>query len=427
MARLDTVPSPRDIGAANRGWGPRRRGPCPIGVATEGVTVFKIEEFSGKFSRLFAGGVPSVLVRSPGRVNLIGEHTDYNDGFVLPIAMTQALHLGVARRSDRRIRVHTTAYQQTVEFDLDQPIAPGEPKWANYVKGVAALLQSDGVALSGADLLIDSEVPLGGGVSSSAALEVGTAHALLAISGARMDPVPMALLCRQAEHRYAGSPCGIMDQFICVLGQKGHALLLDCRTQHYEHIPADLPGVVLVVMDTQVKHEIGRSEYPVRQQQCQAGLKLIQASEPAVRSLRDVTTAMLSKYAAGMPEMVHRRCRHVVTEIERTVQAAKALKGGDVRTFGKLMCDSHVSLRDDYEVSCSELDALVDVARSVPGVHGARMTGGGFGGCAIALADERVAAALTEAIRDRYDRQWEKPAIVYTTRPEAGATWQTIS
>ena len=385
-----------------------------------------VDAIRASFADLFGGPRPGLLVRSPGRVNLIGEHTDYNDGFVLPIAMTQALYVAARKRPDRQLRVHTTAYNETVELDLEDLGDPGRPKWANYVKGVAALLQADGIVLAGGDLLIDSEVSLGGGVSSSAALEVGTANALLALAGRRLDPVPLALLCRQAEHRYAASPCGIMDQFICVLGREGHALLLDCRSQEYEHIPADLAGMVLAVMDTQVKHEIGQSQYPVRQQQCQEGLQRIQSVEPGVQSLRDVSVEALDRSADRMDPVVARRCRHVVTETERTVRAAGALRDGDAAAFGRLMNASHASLRDDYEVSCSELDALASVAASVDGVYGARMTGGGFGGCAIALVDEGAVDALTDAIKRDYDAHQAKPALVCTTRPSAGAGWQEL-
>ncbi len=378
------------------------------------------------FADRFGGSEPELLVRSPGRVNLIGEHTDYNDGFVLPIAMTQALYVAARKRPDRRLRVHTTAYNETVELDLADLGDPGRPKWANYVKGVAALLHADGILLTGGDLLIDSEVSLGGGVSSSAALEVGTANALLALVGQHIDPVPLALLCRQAEHTYAGSPCGIMDQFICVLGREGHALLLDCRSQAYEHIPADLAGMVLAVMDTQVKHEIGQSQYPVRQQQCQEGLRRIQSIEPGVQSLRDVSVETLDRSADRMDSVAARRCRHVVTETERTVRAAEALRDGDAATFGRLMDESHASLRDDYEVSCAELDALASLATSVDGVYGARMTGGGFGGCAIALVDEGAVDALTDAIKRDYDAHQAKPALVCTTRPSAGADWREL-
>ncbi len=389
-------------------------------------SVIDVEKVPKRFADRFGGAKPDLLVRSPGRVNLIGEHTDYNNGFVLPIAMSQALHVAARRRDDRRLSVHSAAYDETVVLDLDEIGPPGEPKWANYVKGVAALLQAEGIELRGAELLVESNVPVGGGVSSSAALEVGTATALLAVAGRRLDPVPLALLCRQAEHRYAGSPCGIMDQFICVLGREGQALLLDCRDQDYEHIPVDLAGLAFVVMDTQVKHEIGQSQYPVRQLQCQEGLRHLRSVDPGLRSLRDVSVERLAAEADGMAPEVARRCRHVVTEIERTQRAAEALKQGDAAAFGRMMAASHASLRDDYEVSCEELDALVEAAAGVSGVHGARMTGGGFGGCAIALADEDAVDRLTEVVRRDYDARQAKPALVYTTKAAAGADWREL-
>ena len=381
----------------------------------------KTDRLRAEFADLFGPAEPDMWVRAPGRVNLIGEHTDYNDGFVLPIAMSQALRVAARRRDDRRLRVHTTAFDETVELDLENLGPPAEPKWANYVKGVAALLLAEGIDLPGADLLIDSEVPVGGGVSSSAALEVGVANALLGLADRRLDPVALALLCRRAEHEYAGSPCGIMDQFICVLAREGHALLLDCRSQAYDQIPMNLPGTALVVMDTQVKHEIGASEYPVRQQQCLDGLAAIQSADSSVRSLRDVTSETLGRFVDRMGPVVVRRCCHVVTEIERTVAAADALRAGDADAFGRLMIASHASLRDEYEVSCAELDALVAIACSVDGVHGARMTGGGFGGCAIALVDAGAVDALSQAVKRDYDVRYDAPALIYTTTPSAGA------
>jgi galactokinase len=269
-------------------------------------------------------------------------------------------------------------------------------------------------------------VPIGGGVSSSAALEVGTALALLALAGQKMDPIPLALLARQAEHRYAHSPCGIMDQFICVLGQAGHALLLDCRNQAYEQVPLPADDAELVVMNTQVKHSIGQSEYPVRQQQCRDGLAGIQQQHPELTSLRDVTTDMLDAAADRMDDVAFRRCRHVVTEIDRTKQAADALRAGDLATFGQLMFASHASLRDDYAVSCDELDALVEIAGNVPGVHGARMTGGGFGGCAIALVRRGAEDKLRAAIESDYNGRFAEPAIVYTTTAAKGAAIEPI-
>lgn len=384
------------------------------------------DELLGRFGKTFGGEKPAFLVRSPGRVNLIGEHIDYNDGFVLPIAMTQALWVLGAPRIDETISAHSTAFNQTVSFPASQPGSPGEPFWANYVRGVAAMLIQRGLRLKGASLLIHSDVPVGGGVSSSAALETGVAQALLAVAGESVEPVQLALLCRQAEHEYAHSPCGIMDQFICGLGQADHALLLDCKSRQFEQIPFSLDDAVLVIMNTQVRHEIGSSEYPVRQRQCLEGLAVLQQTHPDLRSFRDITPMMLKESQPTMKPLVFDRCWHVVTEIERTMKAAEALRGDDLVEFGKLMVGSHQSLSQKYEVSCPELDALVEIARSVEGVHGARMTGGGFGGCAIALVQKTAENALRSAIVDRYNGRFKRPALVYTTKAEDGARVQRL-
>jgi galactokinase len=237
-----------------------------------------------------------------------------------------------------------------------------------------------------------------------------------------LPPLDLALLAREAEHRYAGSPCGIMDQFICVLGRGDHALLLDCRSRGFEHLPLPTGEATWIVMDTQVKHNLGASEYPVRQQQCRAGVEAVRSDDPSVSALRDVSPARLEACRDAMSAVVYRRCRHVVTEIDRTREAAEGLRRGDLERFGGLMLASHASLRDDYEVSCPELDALVEIARAVPRVYGARMTGGGFGGCAIALARASAVDAVRAAVRERYDGSFDRPALVYTTRASDGAT-----
>jgi len=379
-----------------------------------------------RFDKVFGGESPSHFARSPGRVNLIGEHVDYNDGFVLPIAMTQALWVLAGPRADQVIAAHSTAFNQKVNFPTTEPGPAGEPFWANYVRGVVSMLVRRGLPLRGTNLLIHSEVPVGGGVSSSAALETGVARALLAVAGREIEPAELALLCRQAEHEYAHSPCGIMDQFICGLGQAEHALLLDCRSQEHEQIPFELDDAVLAIMNTQVKHEIGSSEYPVRQKQCLEGLGVVQQKNPAVRSLRDVSPIMLKDVQLEMKPLVFDRCWHVVTEIERTVHAAEALRCNDLVEFGKLMVGSHHSLTQKYEVSCPELDALVEIACSVNGVYGARMTGGGFGGCAIALVQRTAEKALRSAIVDRYNGRFKRPALVYTTSAENGARVESL-
>lgn len=378
-------------------------------------------ELITRYEQTFAGARPTQLIRAPGRVNLIGEHTDYNNGLVLPVAMSQALYVTAGPVDGQTIHVRSTAFDEMLKLPVDDPAAVATPKWGNYVRGVAALLRQQGVELRPANVLIHSEVPLGGGVSSSAALEVGVAKALLAMAGLSLEPIPLAMLARQAEHEYAGSPCGIMDQFICVLGEVGHALLLDCKSQEYQHIPFAPADSVLMIMDTQVKHDLGTSEYPLRQQQCAEAVGELHRVDARVKSLRDVKLDVLHDHEANMSPIAYRRARHVVSEIARTLQAGAALTQGDLKTFGELMRASHDSLRDDYEVSCKELDALVDTASQIPGVWGARMTGGGFGGCAIALVKRDAVGALHEAVQREYNSRFEHPAVVYETSAADGA------
>ncbi len=386
-----------------------------------------IPDLVARFKNAFPDCPPKLLVRAPGRVNLIGEHIDYNDGFVLPIAMTQAMWMVAGSSDDGTIAATSTAYEGTTSWPAAHPGPPvSEPKWSNYLRGVSAFLAERGVVPTGCRLLIHSEVPIGGGVSSSAALEVGSALAFLGLANATISPVELALLARRAEHEYAKSPCGIMDQFIVVLGKAGTALLLDCRSQEYQHLPFGSSEAELLVMNTQVKHEIGGGEYGKRQDQCRHGLALVQRHTPGLRSWREVSPVMLEAHQSEMDQVVYSRCRHTVTEIERTLKAADSLKANDLADFGKLMYGSHESLSRDYAVSCPELDTLVEVARGVPGVYGARMTGGGFGGCAIALIRPEARRPLEEAIRNAYDTKYEKPAIVYSTKPEDGATVQSL-
>jgi galactokinase len=378
-------------------------------------------ELKQQYQQAFGGMTPTHIVRAPGRVNLIGEHTDYNDGFVMPIAMSQALYVLAGPTDDATIEAQSTAFDEPVSFPATEPGPPGAPKWGNYVRGVAAMLAADGIRLKPGRLLIHSDVPIGGGVSSSAALEIGSGLALLMLAGQSMEPVPLALLARQAEHKYANSPCGIMDQFIVALAREGHALMLDCRSQTYQHTPFTPTDAELLVMNTQVKHEIGGGEYAIRQQQCQEAVQAMQAVEQSVKALRDANMTLLNANRHGMSDVAFRRARHVITEDDRTVRAAKAMSNQDYTTLGELMFQSHASLRDDYEVSCEELDTLVEIASSLPGVYGARMTGGGFGGCAIALVDRSAELSLRSAIAERYDTNYEQPAVVYATMASKGA------
>jgi len=353
-------------------------------------------------------------VRAPGRVNLIGEHTDYNDGFVLPIAIERDTVAVWGRRADRVIRFVSRQAHEPAEIDLAGPVKRGQPAWANYCKGVAAGLIRAGVDLPGADVLLSGDVPLGGGLSSSASLEVATGLALLAAARAKMEPYELAKLCQKAEHEFAGAPCGIMDQAIAVLAQAGRALLLDCRDGAVKQIPFDDPDVVVLVADTQVKHAISDGGYAARRDQCCTA-----AGKLGVKMLRDADAGQLA--GGGLDGVQLQRARHVVSEIDRTAKAVEALQGGDYAAFGELMYGSHASLRDDYEVSCEELDAIVASGRKCQGVYGARMTGGGFGGCAIVLARAEGAQAAAARIADDFEKLFGRRCPIFATRAAGGA------
>lgn len=367
------------------------------------------------------GSQPSIFVRSPGRVNLIGEHTDYNDGFVLPIAIERQITAAAAPRNDREVRFASVQTNTQVDLNLDDAIHPGEPTWANYCRGVAAGLIEAGLELTGADILFSSDLPLGGGLSSSAALEVATALCLLAAAGKpdALSHRDLALLCQKAEHEFAGAPCGIMDQSIVAMGQAGRALLLDCRDGATRYIPFDDPGLVVLVADTKVKHDIADGGYAARRDQCYAA-----ANKLGIKSLRDAdATAIAAAEQQGtLSDKQLMRARHVVGEIDRTLKAVEALQAGNYGRFGELMYASHESLRSDYEVSCDELDAVVALARECEGVYGARMTGGGFGGCAIILADTDRANAISQTVTEGFTERFGHACPIFATRAAAGAS-----
>ncbi len=367
------------------------------------------------------GAPPAFVVRAPGRVNLIGEHTDYNEGFVLPIAIDRATFVAARARVDRIIRVHSVQFDAEDRFSLDQiERNPAQP-WSNYVRGVVKAILSRDLPLSGADLLIDSQVPLGAGLSSSAALEVAVAYALQLLNDLDLLGEELALLAQGAEQSFVGMQCGIMDQFMAALGRAGHALLLDCRDLSYRPIPIP-PRVRVVVCDSGVRHSLVGSEYNERRAACEQAVQLLRARLPRIAALRDVTPAQLEANADLLPPVVHRRARHVVSEIERTLAAAAALERGDLAGFGALMDASHASLRDDYEVSTPELDTLVEIARRLPGCYGSRLTGGGFGGSTVSLVEEgavdRFAADLVAGYRARVGRE----AHVLVCTPSEGVS-----
>jgi galactokinase len=356
--------------------------------------------------------------RAPGRVNLIGEHTDYNDGFVMPVAIDRATTATMTPRGDRTILARSgRATAQTI--DLDQPGSGPTGSWSDYIRGVAAVLERRGHRLGGADVAIDSDVPTGAGLSSSAALEVAAGYGLLDLADGQIDLTELAGACQQAEHEFVGTRCGLMDQYIACHGRAGHALMLDTRTLDAEFLPIP-PGARVLVCNTMTKHKHASSGYNERRADCEAGVRAIAAKLPEVRALRDVALADLESYRGDLPDRVYRRCRHVITENARVLQAAEALTRGDLDAFGTLMVESHESLREDYEVTTLELDALVDAALACDGVYGARMTGGGFGGCTIALVDETHAAAVASQVRQRYRAATGRRADIYPCMPSDG-------
>ncbi len=348
-------------------------------------------------------GTAARVFRAPGRVNLIGEHTDYNDGFVMPAAIELSVWAAIAPREDRKLVVHSENYSESAEIDLDDRDPRPRNQWSDYVQGVAVLLDRAYPSLRGANLLIYGEVSIGSGLSSSAAIEVATGFALLENSGLPVDRVELAKLCRRAENEFVGARVGIMDQFISCCGHAGKALMLDCRSLNYRllPIPAD---VSLVICNTMVKHDLASGEYNTRRAECEEGVRLLSRRLPEVQALRDVRLEDLDRFRADLPQTIYRRCRHVVTEDARVLDAAAALEKADLNTFGRLMAESHISLKNDYEVSCPELDLMVELAEQVGGVHGARVTGGGFGGSTINLVDKQSVEAFRRSVANAYEK-----------------------
>ena len=374
----------------------------------------RISRLSQTFTDYY-GRSPSLIVRAPGRVNLIGEHTDYNDGFVLPIAIGRSVLLAAAPRRDRRVHICAIDLNREAKFDLDDIRRHPTERWSNYQRGVAHLLQEAGHRLMGMDAVLTSSVPVGAGLSSSAAVEVAAAWAFTSLSGIEPNRVQMARLCQQAEHEFAGVPCGIMDQFIVALGRQHHALLLDCRSLAVQHVL--LPASVrVVVADTGVRRELAGSAYAERRTQCEEATRRL-----GVPALRDVTVEMLAARAGTLPTEVHARARHIVSENERVLDAVATLRRGDVAAFGHLMNESHRSLRDDYEVSGPELDAMVAAAQSLRGCYGSRLTGAGFGGCTVSLVAEESVETFRRDLTARYKVVTGREATVNVCTATDGA------
>jgi galactokinase len=363
------------------------------------------------------GYPPGCLSRAPGRVNLIGEHTDYNDGFVLPMAIDREVWVAAASRSDRQVRVValTLGPDEQVTFSLDDLAPDHVIRWSNYVRGVLALLERSGYRLQGLDLVYAGNVPIGAGLSSSAAVEVAIAVAACELYDIDLVGIELARLCQQAEHEFAGTQCGLMDQLISVLGQEGHALLIDCRLLTWQPVTLP-PGVVVMVCDTSKRRGLSDSAYNERRRECEEGARRL-----GVAALRDLEVETFEAQAGLLPALLQKRCRHVVHENDRTRRAAEALRLGDKTTAGRLMNESHASLRDLYEVSCEELDLMAALAQSQLGCWGARMTGAGFGGCVVALVDNAAVDAFSKTVSTLYERQTLRTPSLYACHASPGA------
>jgi len=379
----------------------------------------RVDALQRAFSERFWRPVEHV-VRAPGRVNLIGEHTDYNDGFVLPVAIERDMMVALAPRADREVNLYSLDFGEAATFSLDEMRKDEEHAWSNYARGVAQELQQAGVSLVGLDAVTQGNVPIGAGLSSSAAFEVAMALAFILAAGAPLDRVQVALIAQRAENRFVGMQCGIMDQFVSALGQEGHALFIDTRDLSHRAVP--LPeGVRVVICDTMTRRGLVGSAYNERRRQCEEAVRILQGVLPGIRALRDVTAGDLARYGHLLPPVVLKRARHVVTENARVLDAIRALEAGRPEEFGRLMDASHASLRDDFEVSSPELNLMVEVARGAPGCLGARMTGAGFGGATVNLVREGQVQAFVEAVGAGYQaRTGLKPEIT-VTRAAAGA------
>ncbi|MBT5831115.1 MAG: galactokinase [Candidatus Latescibacteria bacterium] len=379
-----------------------------------------VVQAQGAFEEAF-GGQAELLVQAPGRVNLIGEHTDYNDGFVFPVAIDRWVVLAVRPREDKRIRVFSGMHNEMAEYDLTGDLA-AEKHWSDYGKGVIREFQKLGHSLCGFDAAVVGDVPMGAGLSSSAAVEMAVGKTLMELNGIELSGPDLALLGQRAENQFVGVNCGIMDQFISANGKAGHALFLDCRDLSYDLVPLARDGVRIVICNSGVTRGLTDSAYNDRRSACESGARhLALATGEDITALRDVSMDMLEAYRGALSEKVLKRCRHVIAENQRTQDAVALLQAGDVSGFGELMDASHISLRDDYDVSGDELDILVGIAHSVPGVLGARMTGAGFGGCTVNLVEADAVDTFMTTVNETYPKLSKLTPEIYVCSAVNGA------
>ena len=377
------------------------------------------DQLDPQFRQLF-GEAPALHLISPGRVNLIGEHTDYNEGFVLPAAIDKAIYFAVGPRPDNNLHFYAHDLAQTYTGSLNSITKTNS--WADYLLGVIAQFQARNYALGGLNVVFGGTIPVGGGLSSSAAIENGVGFALNELFAGNLSRLDLVSISKRAENEFVGVGVGVMDMFASMMGKKNHAIRLDCRSLDYEYVPLNLNDVKIVLCDTRVKHTLASSEYNTRRAECAAGVSVLQRFYPDIKNLRDVTMPMLDEYLRHTEPLLYQRCSYVVQENERLLAGFAELQAGDLTAFGQRMYGSHEGLSRRYEVSCSELDLLVDIARPLPGVLGARMMGGGFGGCTINLVREEHLAQFERTISAQYARQTDKDPLIYVCTAEDGTS-----
>ena len=375
------------------------------------------ERVFNKFGELF-GTSPALIVRSPGRVNIIGEHLDYNDGFVLPAAIDKAIYVSVSKSADTSIHLYSVDFKEAYEVEVSD-IKPTS-SWSTYILGVADQLIKGGYPIGGFNLVLDGDIPIGAGLSSSAAVECATVFALNELFELGIDKMEMVRIAQRAEHAFSGVMCGIMDMFASMFGKKNHVIQLDCRSMAYEYKPFVLDGYKIVLLNTNVKHSLSSSAYNERRQQCEQGVAWVKKQHPTVNALRDVTMEMLDKFVAPKDALVYSRCKYIVEEIERLLNGCNHLEKGDITGLGKKMFATHEGLSKLYEVSCKEADFLVDAVKSNPAVLGARMMGGGFGGCTINIVKDEAINEIAERLTSKYKAAMGLELSVYISNIENG-------
>lgn len=376
------------------------------------------EKARQKFIELYSS--KPILVKSPGRINIIGEHTDYNEGFVLPASIDKAAYLAISLRDDNEIHLTAADLNETFSISINELKPVGDISWPNYILGAVAQFKKKEIQLKGFNALLTSDVPIGAGLSSSAAVECATVFALNELLKTNFDRLEMVKMAQKAEHEYAGVMCGIMDQFASMMGKKDHVIKLDCRSLEYEYVPFKLKDIKILLLDTNVKHSLASTEYNTRRKECNQAIMWVKEHEPLVKSLRDVTEAMLDKYVLPKDKLIDMRSRFIVQEINRLIKGCDDLQRGDINALGKKMFDTHYGLSKMYGVSCRELDYLVEFVRNNNAVIGARMMGGGFGGCVISLVKETEINKIIEVIKPAYENEMALPLTYYIASIENG-------